>query len=64
MEGGMGGGEMNAWMTKEVAPDILVLPIDDIRNHTDAGTQCWCEPRIQIEKGKRIVIHDAKDGRE
>ncbi len=41
-----------------------VLPINDIRLHSENGTNCHCNPRIQSDENGTLVIHNAFDGRE
>ena len=41
---------------------IHVLPIDDIIQHIEIGTGCWCTPSIK-EDGM-LVVHNSADGRE
>ena len=43
---------------------IHVLPIDDLEPHIESGTSCKCNPRVEIEEGELIVIHNAFDMRE
>jgi len=41
-----------------------IIPLNDSRKHKEIMADCWCEPKIDFENGKRIVIHKAKDGRD
>jgi len=41
---------------------IHVLPIDDIIQHIEIGTGCWCTP--SIEEDGMLVVHNSADGRE
>lgn len=41
-----------------------LYPLDDWIEHKLEGTGCVCEPRLEIEDGEMIVIHNAADGRE
>lgn len=41
-----------------------VLPLDDLKFHSEVGTYCRCQPRLQPEPNGTIVIHNAYDGRE
>lgn len=43
---------------------VHVLPIDDLRDHEDKGSNCWCNPKIDLENKLQIVIHNSMDGRE
>lgn len=47
---------------------IHILPIDDLREHTD-GIDCLCVPEVRYEDGdgvlpEPICIHNSWDGRE
>lgn len=44
--------------------DIHVLPIDDILPHEEIGTDCICDPVIEVEGAVLIIIHNSFDGRE
>jgi len=49
---------------------VHVIPQNDLRDHTDARTGCWCEPSVADlgldEHGEpaRVFTHHAADGRE
>lgn len=50
---------------------IHVLPINDLFEHVEEGTGCWCEPEVRWtdeETGESypeaLVIHNSADGRE
>lgn len=43
---------------------IHVIPNNDWIEHKEEGTTCVCEPRLEIENGEMIVIHNSADGRE
>jgi hypothetical protein len=43
---------------------IHVLPVADSKSHTEVGTRCKCEPRIEQVGDGTIVVHNAYDGRE
>jgi hypothetical protein len=43
---------------------IHILPIDDLEPHIESGTSCKCNPKVEIEEGELIVIHNAFDLRE
>jgi len=43
---------------------IHVVPIDDLREHDEMGTTCWCAPRVYEEDGNTLVVHNSMDGRE
>lgn len=43
---------------------IHVLPINDMHKHAEEGHSCLCNPKIKIENGHMIVIHNSWDGRE
>lgn len=40
---------------------IQVYPLNDVVKHTIVGSECVCNPRIDVKD--MIVIHDALDGR-
>lgn len=40
-----------------------VTPIGDLKEHEEKST-CPCEPRVEIENGHMIIIHNSYDGRE
>lgn len=46
-----------------------VLPVDDLIEHEDVGTECVCNPRLEAvprEDGTvgALVVHHSLDGRE
>jgi hypothetical protein len=40
-----------------------VTPINDLEPHEESST-CKCEPKVLIENGDMIVVHNSFDGRE
>jgi hypothetical protein len=42
---------------------VMVLPVDDIKEHDEDSTTCECEPKIIWESGEMILVHNAFDGR-
>ncbi len=42
---------------------IEITPINDEKEHT-SGTTCDCCPRLIMESGEMIVVHNAYDNRE
>ena len=42
---------------------INVIPINDLKEHTENST-CECEPKVIIENGEMIVVHNSFDRRE
>ena len=42
---------------------IHVLPINDLIEHEETST-CPCRPKVEMENGEMIVIHNAMDNRE
>lgn len=41
-----------------------MTPINDLKDHINKGTWCWCEPVIEDRIEGALVIHNAADGRE
>jgi hypothetical protein len=44
-----------------------VLPVNDLKPHTDTGIRCVCQPvisRNHDNTGHTLVIHNSYDGRE
>lgn len=63
------------WHTIESEEYIIIMPDNDIKPHGERVTDekydintilCACRPEIQYEEGdaKKVVIHNAWDGRE
>lgn len=44
--------------------DLHVIPLDDLLPHNEEGTECMCDPVIEVHGGRLIIIHNAYDGRE
>jgi len=44
--------------------DIHVVPVDDILPHDTEGTDCWCDPRIEVIGANLLIVHNSFDGRE
>jgi hypothetical protein len=45
--------------------DIMhVIPNNDLREHTEDGLVCGCNPEVQVRDDCYIVVHNAYDGRE
>jgi hypothetical protein len=42
--------------------DIHVMPVDDLKEHVFEN--CPCNPRIEVEGGNLIYVHNSWDGRE
>jgi len=42
---------------------VNVLPVDDLREHSE-DSACECRPRIEIVEGGMIIVHHAWDNRE
>ena len=42
---------------------IHILPINDLKEHKEKST-CECNPKLKIENGEMIFIHNAYDNRE
>jgi hypothetical protein len=49
---------------------VHVVPVNDLREHTETGADCWCEPRVLDEgtdpagEPARVIVHSSADGRE
>jgi len=43
---------------------VHILPVNDIRLHSEVGIYCHCNPRVENTDGEVVVIHNAFDGRE
>ena len=43
--------------------DIHVLPVDDVKPHTET-TSCPCNPRVEVIGANLLVVHNAFDHRE
>ena len=39
-----------------------IYPVNDLREHTTSGAECWCDPEIDEEDN--LVIHNSADERE
>lgn len=44
--------------------DMHVYPLDDLKEHDTSGTDCHCNPRIEVIGGSLLIIHNAYDHRE
>lgn len=44
--------------------DVHVYPLDDLREHITEGTECPCEPTIEVIGASLLIIHNAFDHRE
>lgn len=42
---------------------INVIPINDLKEHSE-DTTCKCKPKLILENGEMILIHNSYDGRE
>lgn len=44
---------------------LHVTPVNDLREHVNHGTDCWCKPEIDTtDDGELLVIHNALGQRE
>lgn len=39
-----------------------IMPNNDLKEHVEDF--CWCEPRVEMENGWVIFVHNSLDGRE
>lgn len=42
---------------------IHIIPINDTKPHVEEST-CECGPKLEVENGEMIFIHNSFDGRE
>lgn len=58
-----GGSKNKMWKLERDDFDKLIdiLPIGE--NH-EYGQDCWCHPRVELNNGWLIFIHNSLDGRE
>lgn len=42
---------------------IHILPINDLKEHEESST-CECNPKLMVENGEMIFVHNSFDGRE
>ena len=48
-----------------MSENIHVVPIGDLRPHTETGYDCECDPKTEVtENDPVLVIHNAFDGRD
>lgn len=53
-----------ALMEVGLSTEVHVIPIDDIKEHSELP-YCSCKPKVQIvEYGGMLIIHNSFDGRE
>jgi hypothetical protein len=47
---------------------VHVLPVNDLIEHEDVGTECVCGPRVEHVEGEDgdgwLIVHNSLDGRE
>lgn len=45
---------------------IHIYPLNDTKKHdtSDTGNTCHCNPKVEMESGEMVVIHNSFDGRE
>ena len=43
---------------------VVVVPIDDIKEHSEESTICECEPKVEYVNSNMIITHSAFDGRQ
>ena len=52
-------------VTHDEMQTVHVVPVNDLRDHTEVGTECWCAPKVErFEGGGCLVTHNSMDGRE
>ena len=55
---------MRGWEVFERSFGAEVIPVDDSGDHLEMDELCPCAPRTIYESGRRILIHNAYDGRQ
>lgn len=50
------------WGIYQIGTTIHVIPVDEEAEHS-RDSVCRCKPRVIIENGSNIIVHDAFDGR-
>lgn len=52
------------WITTQVNDYlILVLPMHDSKEHDQRSARCSCRPKVFLENGSTVIVHNAFDGR-
>lgn len=56
----------DGWYVFDNPDAVHVVPRNDTRDHNicHGEHECWCNPAIEDEGERPIVIHNAADGRE
>lgn len=44
--------------------DQHVYPLNDLLPHNTEGTECHCDPKIEVVGGSLLIVHNSFDGRE
>jgi hypothetical protein len=44
--------------------DVHVYPVNELKEHNLTGTDCPCEPTIEVVGANLVIIHNAWDHRE
>lgn len=51
------------WQSVDQDEYVEILPLDDDKEHW-AGDECWCQPTVDRQEVRPIIIHNSADGRE
>ncbi len=43
---------------------VIIVPINDIREHEENSSTCPCDPKVEIKNGEMVLIHNAFDHRQ
>lgn len=44
--------------------NVHVYPLNDLQEHITTGTDCPCNPRVDLEGATLVIIHNSFDHRE
>jgi len=44
--------------------DVHVVPLNDLLSHNTDSSECRCDPKIEVDGGHLLIIHNSYDGRE
>lgn len=52
------------WKVTEYDDKVVIVPLNDLREHDEESETCACEPKIEEVNGMKIITHQAYDFRE